>query len=136
MKRRRELSGALALSLDGSAALEPPARRRAQLTSSLYARSFAHHAQQLKHRGCVNALALSPRDARWFASGGDDMRTLVYRANDDFSSSKPVACFHGPRVRRAPSQAAPVSRALTSQLILPHRATSSPSRSSPMTAQS
>jgi len=57
----------------------PPTRRTA-LLSSVYSSPFTSHSAYQAHHSCVNAIAISPGEGRWLASGGDDKRTLIHEA--------------------------------------------------------
>ncbi|BGP51862.1 hypothetical protein JCM10450v2_007822 [Rhodotorula kratochvilovae] len=82
--------------------LRPPALRRHDLASSLFAAPLARQTALQAHHSCVNALALSKGDARWLASGGDDKRVLLWdtTALDDDGSGlapDPKGCYRGAR---------------------------------------
>ncbi|GAA5902267.1 hypothetical protein JCM5296_003968 [Sporobolomyces johnsonii] len=78
--------------------LRPPASRRRHLLSSLFSHSFNHQTALVAHHSCVNALAISPGEARWLASGGDDKRVLLWDATNDAGDGtlgEPKAWFRG-----------------------------------------
>ncbi|GAA5926629.1 hypothetical protein JCM1841_003186 [Sporobolomyces salmonicolor] len=78
--------------------LRPPAARRRHLLSSLYSQSFTHQTALQAHHSCVNALAISPGEGRWLASGGDDKRVLLWDATHearDGTVGEPKAWFTG-----------------------------------------
>ncbi|GAA6033883.1 hypothetical protein JCM8097_000385 [Rhodosporidiobolus ruineniae] len=88
--------------LPGDFALLPPTRPptllRRYLLTSRFAQPFTAQTALRAHHSCVNALTISA-DGRWLASGGDDMRVLLWDTADDGSGTgqarDPVGCFQG-----------------------------------------
>ncbi|GAA6060795.1 hypothetical protein JCM10212_005444 [Sporobolomyces blumeae] len=71
---------------------------RQSVLASVFSTPFQHHAAYRGHHGCVNALALSPGEGRWLASGGDDTRVILFDAlADDVAGGmpEPVAWYGG-----------------------------------------
>ncbi|GAA5967718.1 hypothetical protein JCM3765_000009 [Sporobolomyces pararoseus] len=75
-----------------------PSTRHRNFLSSCYTSPFSEHSAYKAHHSCVNALAISPGEGRWLASGGDDKRVIVHEAlaNDEEGTlGEPRAWYKG-----------------------------------------
>lgn len=80
-----------------------PSTRKTKLLSSVYSSPFLNHSVYQAHRSCVNALAISPGEGRWLASGGDDKRVILSEAlatDDEGTLGEPRAWYQGAQVRQ------------------------------------
>ncbi|GAA5831373.1 hypothetical protein JCM5353_007144 [Sporobolomyces roseus] len=96
MNPRKRLFHSTDLFLSNPSTL-PPTRRTA-LLSSVYSSPFTNHSAYQAHHSCVNALAISPGDGKWLASGGDDKRILLHEAlssDDSGTLGEPRAYYQG-----------------------------------------
>lgn len=84
--------------------LRPSAARRLDVSSSLYALGLDAQTALKAHHSCVNALAVSPGEGTWLASGGDDQRVLLWDAHDSTDegtglANEPRGSYTGAMVR-------------------------------------
>ncbi|GAA5901313.1 WD40 repeat domain-containing protein [Sporobolomyces salmoneus] len=76
----------------------PATTRHRKFADLLFTSPFTDHSAYLAHHSCVNALAISPGEGRWLASGGDDKRVMIHEAlanDDDGSLGEPRAWYKG-----------------------------------------
>ncbi|GAA5842010.1 hypothetical protein JCM11251_001988 [Rhodosporidiobolus azoricus] len=78
----------------------PAAALRRSLVSSAFSSSYSSKTCLSAHHSCVNALAISP-NGRWLASGGDDLRVILWETSEGGDGSgiagEPRGCYKGAR---------------------------------------